>query len=160
MKVTVRVPAERLELVREKFHAFHEILADMQNQPCFNPDQSLSLEEDKLTYVGQRYPLVYDGALSVFHAACVPGTGGLTQLEVLEYETSEPAMEWYETLEDVLKRALYHPDYVEPDMEAFVERHRFVLCKEAAETGRIRSSYEWLLRELVARGMVAIIPRR
>jgi len=77
---------------------------------CFNPDQALNLVGGQVVYEGQRHPLQQDGGLDVLVE--IAGYTSLKEafadkfgrLKVVEYQTSDKRLVWYETLSDWEKR--------------------------------------------------------
>jgi hypothetical protein len=85
-----------------------------------NRNQFLDLEQDRVTYEGERHPLWQDGGMSVlYYIATGEGfpadirpddeylyfrdstwdTSSLVTLEVVKYVSSQPTWEWFETLD-------------------------------------------------------------
>jgi hypothetical protein len=78
----------------------------------FNTDQNLSiyLWENRVEYVGQRYPMCQDGALSQLviiagYQSYQEAVGdNFRKLDVSEYETSNTSMNWWENSSDYCER--------------------------------------------------------
>ena len=116
MKVSIRlnsVPSFLITMIEAQNE-----WANDQSHCCFNPDQSLSLEGDVLTFSGQRCPFGQDGSLSVFRAALMgverPVEDGaakewyeesrecFTDAKLVAYESSDSRLYWWETLDQYL----------------------------------------------------------
>lgn len=67
----------------------------------FNRNQLLNFNESEntLTFVGERHPLAQDGGLDIIKQ--IAG-GDLTDLKVVEYQTSDNRLHWHETLSDYM----------------------------------------------------------
>ena len=106
----------------------YEWLGNMNPQPvqqsqCINVNQYLQLEDDTLTYEGERCPFTQDGS---FKTVLRIAAGVLDNLQVVQYETSDKRLKWYETLYeyivergtwgefcDYLKKSNHKPDIPE-----------------------------------------------
>ena len=77
-----------------------EIHENGERNPCFNSDQSMRLDGDRLTYSGQRHPLRRDGGIKIL--AEIAGHNP-RELSVISYETTDVRLLWWETLDEYLR---------------------------------------------------------
>ena len=99
MKVSIRL-ANVPSFLAEMIEGQNEWVMD-QDHCCFNPDQSIALVGDVLTYVGQRCPFAQDGSLAIFRQAL--GNVAPEDAEVVAYESSDSRLKWWETLDQYLR---------------------------------------------------------
>ena len=110
MKVSFLVPTDLMELAEEQVRWYLEEVEGEQCSPCFNKDQNLALAGRVLTYIGQRCPMVQDGALGAILA--VFGTTAQATTAVVEYQTSDKRLEWYQTLASYIQDSGSIPEAV------------------------------------------------
>jgi hypothetical protein len=96
-QIAAAVRQNLLNLADEWDEFFGNLLLQ-QVHPCTNTDQSLDWNGDArtLTYKGQRHPLVQYGALTTIRKIC------RNNPHVVDYQTSDKRLHWYETLSDYL----------------------------------------------------------
>ena len=116
MKVSIRlnsVPSFLMTMIKAQNE-----WAEDQDHCGFNPDQSLSLEGNVLSFTGQRCPFGQDGSLSVFRAALMgverpveassskewheESTYCFIDAKLVAYESSDSRLRWWETLDHYL----------------------------------------------------------
>lgn len=77
------------------------LIGELQLHAVSNTECKLYLHGNKITYEGNRHPLVVDGGLNVLKKIA---DGNLDQLEVVYYQTSERDLKWWETTLDFFER--------------------------------------------------------
>ena len=89
-----------------------------------NTNQFLELVGEMVTYEGERYPLVEDGALAVLLKIAgyakneEAAVDALARLRVVNYKTSDRRLRWFETLDQYITRAGTLEEIV-----AYLEKH-------------------------------------
>jgi hypothetical protein len=116
MLVTLKVSQSTIQnLLSLNQEGILETWVEDNDHSSFNPDQRLdfNVEARTVTYTGQRCPLWQDGLASLLGEAMTglkPGTRehhiavdkAFQDAEVLEYQTSDSRLTWWETLEPYL----------------------------------------------------------
>lgn len=98
----IRKEVSASELTDVECYYAGNLIGDLPHHNSSNPSCDLSLHNDKITYEGDRHPLVVDGGLNVLKKI----TGGnIDQLEVVYYQTSERNLKWWETTLDFFERS-------------------------------------------------------
>ena len=150
MEETLKISIE--EEVKEELDSYAvfcgNLLGYQGHSFSFNTDQDLQLLNNGVVqYTGQRHPLVQDGGLDVlariagftekfpgYHHQlhlragwCANRVSAVKQLEVLDYKTSDPELEWWETASDKAHRLVdkgkVTVEILTPIVEKFMRTH-------------------------------------
>ena len=100
MKVSIKVSASKLATAAAAVAEWSLDYSARLGTTSYNPDQSLTLAGNILTYTGQRHPFFQDGALNVVIDAL---DVFYKDAKIQGYQTSDSRLNWYETLDGYLE---------------------------------------------------------
>jgi hypothetical protein len=140
MKISIRVNKGNLPAVKTALKEYDTILEAHKKDSDFNDNRKITLSNDVLTYEGERDFLASDNTYDAYvFGIAVHGKplskNSITNLfrgqidrgkpfyvEVIEYITSEPSVNWWETLEGAMGKLKLAP-FLTPKQVEFIKRH-------------------------------------